>query len=55
MHVAAWYSKVDFDVAIPSLVGYTVFVSRVLDLANNTLQGPCRALLADFTGTRVAE
>jgi solute carrier family 45 protein 1/2/4 len=22
----------------------------VLDLANNTLQGPCRALLADFTG-----
>eukprot|EP00850_Spirogloea_muscicola_P020789 SM000227S07435 [mRNA] locus=s227:60106:63891:+ [translate_table: standard] len=25
-------------------------LSRLLDLANNTLQGPCRALLADFTG-----
>ncbi|XP_024396750.1 sucrose transport protein SUT2 [Physcomitrium patens] len=30
----------------------TIFVIGfwVLDLANNTLQGPCRALLADFTG-----
>eukprot|EP00249_Psilotum_nudum_P014723 c24968_g2_i1 orf=802-2400(+) len=30
----------------------TIFVLGfwILDLANNTLQGPCRALLADFTG-----
>ncbi|KAJ7513800.1 hypothetical protein O6H91_23G014900 [Diphasiastrum complanatum] len=30
----------------------TIFVIGfwILDLANNTLQGPCRALLADFTG-----
>ena len=34
----------------PWAIGIFVFGFWVLDLANNTLQGPCRALLADFTG-----
>lgn len=34
----------------PRAVLIFVFGFWVLDMANNTLQGPCRALLADFTG-----
>jgi solute carrier family 45 protein 1/2/4 len=43
----------------PRAVGVFVFGFWILDVANNTTQGPCRALLADLTGkdhrrTRVA-
>ena len=34
----------------PRAITIFVFGFWILDLANNTLQGPCRALLADFTG-----
>ncbi|XP_024518053.1 sucrose transport protein SUT2 [Selaginella moellendorffii] len=34
----------------PRAIGIFVVGFWFLDLANNTLQGPCRALLADFTG-----
>ncbi|MCO5593166.1 hypothetical protein L7F22_047172 [Adiantum nelumboides] len=34
----------------PRAIAVFVFGFWILDLANNTLQGPCRALLADFTG-----
>ncbi len=34
----------------PRAIAIFVLGFWVLDLANNTLQGPCRALLADFTG-----
>lgn len=34
----------------PRAIGVFILGFWILDLANNTLQGPCRALLADFTG-----
>jgi solute carrier family 45 protein 1/2/4 len=35
----------------PRAISIFVVGFWILDLANNTLQGPCRALLADFTGS----
>nr|AYU70944.1 sucrose transporter 4 [Ginkgo biloba] len=40
----------DTSMSKPSAISIFVVGFWVLDLANNTLQGPCRALLADFTG-----
>ncbi|KAI3843203.1 hypothetical protein MKX03_009802 [Papaver bracteatum] len=37
----------------PKVISITIFILGfwILDVANNMLQGPCRALLADLTGT----
>lgn len=35
----------------PRAIGVFVFGFWILDVANNVTQGPCRALLADLTGT----
>lgn len=45
------YALGDNLLSRPRAIAVFVFGFWVLDLANNTLQGPCRALLADLTGS----
>lgn len=40
----------DTEKSRPRAVGFFVFGFWILDMANNFVQGPCRALLADLTG-----
>ncbi|KAF7830076.1 sucrose transport protein SUC4-like [Senna tora] len=52
-----WFG--DTENSRPRAIGVFVFGFWILDVANNVIQGPCRALLADLTGkdhrrTRVA-
>lgn len=44
------YAFGDSSTSRPCAIFVFVVGFWILDLANNTLQGPCRALLADFTG-----
>ena len=44
------YALGDSLISRPRAIIIFVVGFWILDLANNTLQGPCRALLADFTG-----